>query len=317
MGARGLSRSIFFSILIVQLVSQGMAAPENSLLGGLQTRAQKIAAYLGFSQGDAEAALPSRRTSERQPNFFSDREFLTERKYSSSTLGVVDTRFVPELDTRVYYTSTGKPDVSGKVPLVDPDAKGLFIFFHGSGTMKAGGGNFTLKMNRLSQSGYAALGFDFPWHQDGSQNPKLSESKEFMEYLYQFIQTLRPGGMPVYLVGHSFGPEILSEVVTRYPHLVQGAAMISPGGFDKVTAEWYQEQTVKMPFMRDLNEGGGNQKGGEWAGAVTKNFVWNKPTKRPDPTIVNPRLKLHVIYGDREEYIPGPLNEDGSPAASP
>jgi pimeloyl-ACP methyl ester carboxylesterase len=311
----GFRHFVLLLFISAQLLSQGQAAPSHNQ--NLLSRAQKIASYFGLGPKASEPAQISRRGLERAADFLSDLEFLNERRYSNDTLGAVDTRFIPEFDTRLYYTATAKPGLDGKVGVVDPESKGIFIFFHGSGTVKAGGGNFALKMNRLSQLGYSAIGFDFPFHQDGSQNPELYDSKKFVDYIHTIVQTIRPGGLPVYFVGHSYGPEVISEVVTRYPYLARGAALISPGAFDETTRHWYQENTVKMPFMRDALAGGGNNLGAQWAGKVTKKFIWNKPGNRPDPTLVNPRLKIHIVYGDREEYVPGPLNADGSPAPLP
>ena len=306
------SRGFVLRLLVLSIVFQS-ASPlyANSIFDEVRERARQ------FFRARHTAPYPDTRTfADHNPRFLSDYEYLKERRYASDTLGVVTSAFVPELDTRVYATATARPDSQGRIGLVDTQTKGVFFFFHGSGTAKAGGANFAMKMNRLALMGYTAIGFDLPFHQDGSQNPELYDSAKFVDYLHDVIQTLRPGGKPVYFVGHSYGPELISELLTRYPRLAQGAALISPGGVDEVTQRWYEEKTLKMPFMR-MTPAEENEAGAAWADRVTRNFIWNKIEKRPDPTLVNPKLKVHVLYGDREEYVPGPLNPDGSPAPVP
>ena len=49
-----------------------------------------------------------------------------------------------------------------------------------------------------------------------------------------------------------------------------------------------------------------NEAGGQWAGTVGSQFQWSKGTLK-DPTIVNPNLKVLMLSGDREEYVPAPV----------
>ena len=254
---------------------------------------------------------------ERDPEFLNDREYLEEMKLLKDTLGGVDTRFLKDLDTRVYYTSTARALPDGTIPMVDPEAKALVIYFHGSGTSKASGANFAGKMNSLSKMGYSALSFDLPFHKDGSRNPALARTAAFSEYLDQLITKVRQPGQPVYLVGHSFGPDVMAEYITRHPKGVDGVVMLSPGSFDKETKKWFEDNTVYM--TRIFGDVEPNNFGGRWASMVTNERTWNnlKAKGRQDPTEVNPNLKVHVISGDREEYIPGPLDAEGYPTAEP
>lgn len=254
---------------------------------------------------------------ERDPHFLNDREYLEEMKLLKDTLGGVDTRFIKELDTRVFYTATARALPDGTIPMVDPEAKALVIYFHGSGTAKASGANFAGKMNSLAKMGYSALSFDLPFHKDGSRNPALARTEAFSDYLDKLINKVRQPGQPVYLVGHSFGPDVMAEYITRHPHGVDGVVMLSPGSFDKPTKKWFEDQTVYM--TRIFGDVEPNNFGGRWASMVTNERTWNnlKAKGRQDPTEVNPKLKVHVISGDREEYIPGPLDAEGYPNSEP
>ncbi len=257
----------------------------------------------------------TRIVSERAPRYLNDLDYLEENKFANALLGSVNTKFIKEFDTRSYHTTTAKPRPDGTVPMVDPEAKALVIYFHGSGTEKASGATFSGKMNALAKLGYSSLSFDLPFHQDGSRNPALANSKEFADYVHKIIESVRVPGQRIILAGHSFGPDIISEYITRYPHSVDSAVLISPANLDKVSQKWYDEVTSRMDFG-DTKE---NKEGGAWAGRVTIGSTWNDPKAfgRVDPTVANPKLKVHVISGDKEEYFPGELGPDGKPTSKP
>jgi hypothetical protein len=288
------------------------AKKEKGTIGDCRNVFKRIADNRRFYKDET---WKNRVVSERDADFLNDLQFLEETKYANATLGSVDTRFVPEFDTRLFYTSTAKARKDGTIPMVDPDAKALVIYFHGSGTAKASGVNFAGKMNTLAKLGYSVVSFDLPFHREGSRNPNLAKTAEFSAYLDKMIASLRQPGQKVILVGHSFGPDLISEYITRHPHGVDSAVLISPGSFDKTTAKWYTEKTSKMNFG-DVEP---NEAGGRWASMVTNESTWKKPDApgRVDPTVANPKLKIHVVSGDREEYVPGKLNANGSPTADP
>jgi hypothetical protein len=238
-----------------------------------------------------------------------DQSYL-EGMQRKEVLGQVDTFFSKEWDTQVYYTATGLPNALGRAPLVDPESKAVFIFFHGSGTMKSGGRNFIANMNILANLGYSAISFDYPFHSQGSRNVRMHENQYFMEYVKKIVMEAKKSGKPVILAGHSFGPDIIHEFNTRYPKLVDGIASISPAGFTKELEKWYDNHTTKMNFGGDVAE---NRDGGLWAGNISKQFIWSKG-KLPDPTQVNPSQRMIILSGDREEYVPAPL---GGPNNTP
>lgn len=251
----------------------------------------------------------------RSPQFLNDLDYLDDTRYASSTLGIVDTKFVEDLDTQIYFTATAKPRPDGTIPEVDPEAKALVVYLHGSGTKKASGVGFAGKMNSLAKMGYSSLSFDMPFHALGSRNPALANSANYAEYMNKIIERYRVPNQKVILVGHSFGPDVIAEYITRYPHGVDSAVLVSPGSFDEVTKKWYNDKTSKM----DFGETEMNDAGGRWAGMVTNENTWSTPGApgRVDPTIANKDLDIYVISGDREEYVPGPLRADGKPADAP
>jgi pimeloyl-ACP methyl ester carboxylesterase len=245
-------------------------------------------------------------------DYLSDHDYLQDRKQRYK-MGIVRSVFNKELDTRIYFTATGPMDAKGNPPVTDPNAKALYIYFHGSGTDKASGSNFAYKMNKMAMLGYSVIAMDLPFHAEGSRSKKMLKDKFYYENLHKLVEEYRIKGKPVYLVGHSFGPDLAAEFVQRYPFDVDGIAMISPAGFTKVLSEWYNDKTTKMQaFWKDSPK---NDDGAAWAGVISKFSSWYKARTKanPDPTIVNPRLKIRVLSGDREEYVPGELDERGLP----
>lgn len=245
-------------------------------------------------------------------NYLDDRHYI-KMKRTLDRMGIVRSEFNREFDTRVFFTATGVPDANGKIPYVDPNAKALFIYFHGSGTSKASGANFAGKMNRLAQMGFSAVSFDLPFHADGSRNVKMAQADVFYSRVKRFVDQYRAQGVPVYLAGHSFGPDIVAEFATRYPFAVDGVLMISPGGYNKDLEQWFMNRTAWMTALwGDMVT---NDDGAAWAGLISASHKWRQPKNaaNPDPTLVNPRLKINVVSGQYEEYIPGPLDERGLP----
>jgi pimeloyl-ACP methyl ester carboxylesterase len=251
-------------------------------------------------------------------NYLSDLAYLRERK-NSEKVGIVRSLFSTEFDTRIYYTATGVPNSHGQIPVVDPKSKGLFIYFHGSGTSKASGVNFAYKMNRMAAMGFSVLAIDLPFHADGSRNRKMTEPEHFYGMMNKLIHHYNPEGLPVYLAGHSFGPDLAAEYFKRYPTdpNLAGVLMVSPAGFNKELADWFNEKTVHMaPLWREIVV---NEDGAAWAGMLSSKHSWRTPGTfaNPDPTLVNPSVKVKVISGEFEEYVPGELDYRGVPTKTP
>jgi pimeloyl-ACP methyl ester carboxylesterase len=219
-------------------------------------------------------------------------------------MGQVTSYYDRKLETRVFYTSTAMPNSKGEIPIVDPESPAVVVFFHGSGTMNSGGVNFVHNMNKLANIGYSAISFDMPFHAEGPIRDQMNDAERFMRWIDSVIKIARDSGKPVYLVGHSFGPEVIAEYLYRYPFGASGAALISPAAFNKTLQEWYRTHTSKMKFGGEVPE---NTLGGEWADRISQKFSWNRKDGLGDPTTINPDLKIEVLSGDREEYVPGPV----------
>lgn len=222
---------------------------------------------------------------------------------ANAAVGVMRTFYDSQFKTRFYFTASAAPTEKAEMPIVDPNAKALYIFFHGSGTMKSSGKNYAAQMNELSRLGFASLSFDLPYHGDGPIGNRFEDPKYFMKWIHEIITKYRRPGQPVYLVGHSFGPDVAAEYTARYPFSVNGAVLLSPAGFDRVLQKWYIQHTQHMKFGGDVPV---NTAAGAWADVVSKRFLWSDPRNGVDPTKVNPSLAIRVLSGDHEEYVPAP-----------
>jgi pimeloyl-ACP methyl ester carboxylesterase len=255
--------------------------------------------------------LYERDLSEKEVDLSSVRSILAAQKQAEK-MGVMRGEFNAELDTMIYSTRTGKIDPrTGKSPLIDPDSKAVFVFFHGSGTMQSSGANFIANMNTLAAHGFSALSFDMPFHGSGPVRDKFRSADEFMSWTKKIVDMARASNKPVYLVGHSFGPDVIAEYLYRYPHDVQGALLMSPAGFNKTLEDWYNQYTSRMRFGGEVPA---NRVAGEWSYEVSRQFIWNKNNGSGDPTLINPNLRVKVLSGNREEYVPAPV---GGPNRTP
>lgn len=261
--------------------------------------------------------------SERVTNGYFPRGHVVETPNASDSLslmrGVLNANawssirsfFSKEWDTEVYFTATGVPDrKTFEVPLVDPDCKAVVFFIHGSGTSKSSGSNFVGNMSTLSNYGYCSISIDLPFHANGPLQNKLKSAEEFIAWMSRIIHDIKSAGKPIYLAGHSFGPDVIFELISRDPFLVNGATAMSPAGFDSILRKWYENYTSKMKFGGDVAE---NPMGGEFADEVVRQFLWNTG-KLADPTVVNPNLVLRILSSNREEYVPAPV---GGPNKTP
>jgi pimeloyl-ACP methyl ester carboxylesterase len=250
--------------------------------------------------------VEARGLKEPEVDWKSERSYL-EAMDAKQTMGQVETFFSEKWDTQIYHTNTGLPNAKGQSPLVDPNSKGVFIFFHGSGTMKSSGRNFLGNMNTLANLGYSGISFDMPFHGQGPRSEAFNDSKYFMEWVRSIVLEARKSGKPIYLVGHSFGPDVALEFATRYPKIVDGVAGLSPAGYTKELSKWYDNVTSKMNFGGNVAS---NDAGGVWAGTMSNQFLWAKK-KLADPTVINPNMRVRILSGNLEEYVPGPTSGEG------
>ncbi|MBC7419397.1 MAG: alpha/beta fold hydrolase [Bdellovibrio sp.] len=246
---------------------------------------------------------------ESKVDWKSDISFISAMQ-SRERFGQVKSYFAKNWDTQIFYSNTAVPNVKGESPLVDPNSKAVIIFFHGSGTMKSSGGNFISNMNSMANLGFSSISMDMPFHGQGPRDTKFNDSKYFMEWIRSIVLEAKKSGKPVYLAGHSFGPDVALEYAARYPKDIAGVTGLSPAGFTKELEKWYDEHTSKMKFGGNVAE---NDAGGKWAYHMSKQFLWSKG-KLADPTLVNPKLNIRILSGNREEYVPGPVDgENGTP----
>ena len=247
---------------------------------------------------------------ENSVDFNDDLKFAAEIR-RSDTYGVVDTFYSQRFGTRFYYSSL-VPRIPGEAPtLVSPEASRVVIFLHGSGTVKSSGKNFIENMNRLASYGVASFSLDLPFHEDGPISENLYKLDNFMNWIHGIVQEAKKSGKPVYLSGHSFGPDVIWEYLYRYPNSVDGALMLSPAAYDNVLRAWYENFTSKMIFGGDVQS---RELGSTWSESISNQIHNLKQQRRPDPTVVNPKLALRILWGAQEEYIPAPI---GGPTRTP
>jgi pimeloyl-ACP methyl ester carboxylesterase len=209
----------------------------------------------------------------------------------------------PDLKTTFYY-SASEPEADGKVPLVDPKAKAVALFFHGSGTAKSSGRNFIHNMNYLSQQGIAGVAIDLPFHASNRGEERLKNKDEFMKWLHQVVGEVKKSGKPLYLVGHSFGPEVALQYASQFPKdLKNGGLFLISGAWGKSPAHEWMYEKVTTPGMEYL---GGNEKvednpaGGDWAGKMAEQSDWHIRGISPD-------VKVKLVVGAKDEWWPPPV----------
>jgi pimeloyl-ACP methyl ester carboxylesterase len=224
-------------------------------------------------------------------------KIIRDRNTHQTAASVIK-EYDPDLQTMVHHTFT-EPGPEGSTQLVDPKAKAVVIFLHGSGTMRASGKNFSQPMSALEGSGISSVSFDFPDHGEGPKDSKFRDANVFYGKLHDFITKIRKVNPNIYLTGHSFGPEIALEYSSRYPEDIKGLLLMSPASDSNPALKWtYENITVPgEPFM------GGppiahNEKGGEWAGSIQSQSTWQK---KPFPKGV----KIKFVIGKEDEFWPG------------
>lgn len=243
---------------------------------------------------------------------YTHKEYLTLRQ-ERETYG--HTRYFDseKHQTRFFHSAFGPANTDGKMPLVPPQASAVVIFIHGSGTVKSSGKNFVHNMNSLAKLNIAGVSFDLPFHANGPFSTEFENANYFMEWLRRIVQEVKSYGKPVYFMGHSFGPDVIFEYLSRYPHDVQGALAASPAAFNPVLLDWYNRYTSRMKFPGDVSPA---LYGGNWAYRVSQQFGWNRG-RYADPTLLNPNLRLRILSGNMEEYVPAPLGGYNKPPVGP
>jgi len=218
--------------------------------------------------------------------------------------GPIFKRWDEELQTSIY-TTIAEPKKDGTVPWVFKDAKAVLIFFHGSGTAKASGKNFAENQNILRPFGVAGVSLDLPFHGDNKGSEKLKNMDQFMDWINQFVIKVRKESdqtgkkIPLYMMGHSFGPSVIQEYVERYPKEITDFLLMSPAG-DFHPALKYTYEKITTPGEKYL-EGDPvieNAAGGEWAGSLEGQFTWHKKGAFD-------KIPGRMLIGEKDEWWPG------------
>jgi pimeloyl-ACP methyl ester carboxylesterase len=251
-----------------------------------------------------------------QGRALTDLEFLQGEKEQSTT-GIMRSVEDPIFATRIYFTGTGTPQDLEGIPVVKEDARALVIFLPGAGTEGASGADFNYKANRLARLGIATLSFDYPFHQEASQNNFLQYAQYFVFWLQALIHTYRHPRIPILVIGHSFGANLVAELLKYDPFLSNNAIMLSPGAYNATLEQWMNSFTARRVLARP--EFRLNRSGASWVYNVSSQLLWQNPQGNwfPDPTLVNPSLRLRLVYGENDEFIPGPLDKDWLPTDGP
>jgi pimeloyl-ACP methyl ester carboxylesterase len=238
-------------------------------------------------------------SSEGKLRWLDKREFLASRDEAISMGSIVNTR--SERFQTDFYHALNEPRRDGSIPWVNSNAHSVVIFLHGSGTKKASGKNFLHLMNQVHSAGVAPLSFDLPHHKNGPTEEAFDDAGYFMDWLHRIVQEVKSQarGKKIYFAGHSFGPDIAMEYLSRYDD-VDGALLLSPGGDWHPALAWtYENITSKAMSLIGGKDGyiDENLKGGSWAFKVTRGFTWMK--KATDPS------NVWGTIGDLDEWFPG------------
>lgn len=198
-----------------------------------------------------------------------------------------------------------EPRKDGSVPLVPANAKAVVIFLHGSGTAKASGKNFAENQNILRPMGIAGVSLDLPFHGDNKGNEKLKKMDPFMDWMHQFVTKVKKEAdatgrkIPIYMMGHSFGPGVIQEYVERYPKDLTDFLLMSPSGdFHEALKYTYEKITTPGEKFLEGEPIVENAAGGEWAGEIDGQFTWAK--RGPFD-----RLPGKMLIGELDEWWPG------------
>lgn len=217
--------------------------------------------------------------------------------------------------TRVYYSATSKPDLAGRIPIVDSEARALVVIMSGAGTENSGGETATYTANKWASLGYSVLSFDPPFHKDGGTNPNFKDGNNYVQWVYSLLQKLKNSGQELILIGHSFGSKVILELLQRDPSLSNKVIISSPGPIDQYSMSYFQNHVAKT-----LKEKEGirvNSSGSDFVRSVSDKFITSQDryyanyygyyvdvTSYYDPTVLNPNLQMDFVVGENDEFIP-------------
>ena len=221
--------------------------------------------------------------------------------------GDLSTRHDDGLGTDIYFpvTPLTRIDKRNNFEEVPQDAQAIVFFFHGSGTYTARGTNFFKEMNQLARYGVASISFDLPHHgngpRDGDYRP--DEFADWVRRIVLYYKELYPG-KKIVLAGHSFGPSVIVNYLTRYPdsHGVDGAVLLSPGGpFSEEGARHHALGYVEWlsDWAREDGFPGFNKQASRWTVMEQASWEFGSPG-----ILENINIPVFIFAGDKDPLYP-------------
>jgi len=151
-------------------------------------------------------------------------EFALLREISVPTPHMLTSR----RDMPVYHLAHAQTHPA--TPLVGADAKAVVLALGGTGTGRSGVG-----MMRLAGSfrdlRTDLVSFDHPFHGPGIRDMRAVDYGFYFDRVNGILDELEGTGLPLFLLGHSFGSIVIQEMLLRYNRNLSGAMMVSPAGF--------------------------------------------------------------------------------------
>lgn len=137
--------------------------------------------------------------------------------------------------------------------------KAIIVFVHGLADHVGRYGSFT---NYFATRGYGVCLFDMRGHgQSGGRRTHVSHFSDYLYDLSQFIEFIKKSSpaVPLFLVGHSFGGQIVLNFVVRYAKGIRGVVALSPCISIKVEIPKWKIKLGKMaakwlPVIRMKND---------------------------------------------------------------
>ncbi len=129
----------------------------------------------------------------------------------------------PQFKTRIYHPV--HPRTRRGYPEIGDTTKGIVLYFGGSGTQTSTGASIYQNASRMLRYGIDVISFDYPFHGQGPQTYDFFERGRFIRWVTEIVKHYKRIGIPVVLAGHSFGPQVIEEIL-RYSPTVADAALL-------------------------------------------------------------------------------------------
>jgi alpha-beta hydrolase superfamily lysophospholipase len=125
-----------------------------------------------------------------------------------------------------FFQSRDGTQIHERVWPSDKDARATVVIAHGYGEHIA---RYDETARTLAGSGFTARGIDFRGHgQSGGARGHCNRFDEYIDDLESEVTRARGEGLPVFVLGHSFGALVASHYVLRFADTVTGLVLTSP-----------------------------------------------------------------------------------------